>query len=176
MLMLPYFVLRRCSSQIARQLTSEICRATNIPENNDLLRNVEEPSVLDPCNDEIVNAAPYLKPSFNFAAYVNKSETLQQLVKLGVDLHRIERRKDPNLVPFILGLDFETHIKDHVLFLSDLGVPNEGLGGFFTKNPWFFKENLDDLIVRVNYLKSKKFTNEMILRVVQNNPIWLSYR
>lgn len=174
--MLPFYVFRRCSTQIARQITSEICRATIIPENNDLSKNIKEPSVLDPCADDILNAAPYLRPSFNFAAYVNKSETLQELVKLGVDLHRIESRKDSNLVPFILGLDFETNIKNHVLFLSDLGVSNENLGGFFTKNPWFFKESLDDLTVRVNYLKSKKFTNEMILRVVQNNPIWLSYR
>lgn len=41
-------------------------------------------------------------PSFNLAAYVNNSSTLQQFLSLGVDLHSIERRK--GLGDFVLKL------------------------------------------------------------------------
>ena len=61
-------------------------------------------------------------------------------------------------------------------FLHDLGVPSDELGSFITRNPWIFKEDLDDLQVRVNYLQSKKFSAEMIARVVRRNPWWLSFR
>jgi mTERF domain-containing protein len=57
-----------------------------------------------------------------------------------------------------------------------LGVPADELGAFITKNPWIFKEDLDNLQVRVNYLQSKKFSSEMITRVVRKNPYWLSFR
>jgi mTERF domain-containing protein len=61
-------------------------------------------------------------------------------------------------------------------FLHDLGVPSDELGAFITRNPWIFKEDMDDLQVRVSYLQSKKFSEEMIARVVRRNPRWLSFR
>jgi mTERF domain-containing protein len=69
-------------------------------------------SVLEPCTEYLSTVAPYFQPSFNFAAYVNNSPTLQELVKLGVDLHRLERKKD---VPeFILQLEFSRNMKEHI--------------------------------------------------------------
>lgn len=65
---------------------------------------------------------------------------------------------------------------DFYRFLHDLGVPSDELGAFITRNPWIFKDDLDDLQVRVNYLQSKKFSAEMIARVVRRNPRWLSFR
>lgn len=61
-------------------------------------------------------------------------------------------------------------------FLHDLGVPSDELGHFITINPWIFKEDLDDLQVRVNYLQSKKFSADMITRIVRKNPCWLVFR
>lgn len=61
-------------------------------------------------------------------------------------------------------------------FLHDLGVPSDELGHFITINPWIFKEDLDDLQVRVNYLQSKKFSSDMITRIVRKNPRWLVFR
>jgi len=61
-------------------------------------------------------------------------------------------------------------------FLHDLGVPSDELGAFITRNPWIFKDDLDDLQVRVSYLQSKKFSAEMIVRVVRRNPRWQSFR
>lgn len=69
-------------------------------------------SVLEPCSEDLSAIAPYFQPSFNFAAYVNNSSTLQELVKLGVDLHSFERKKD---VPeFILRLEFNRDMKEHI--------------------------------------------------------------
>lgn len=131
-------------------------------------------SVLKECKEDVSHVAPYLKPTFNFAAYVNKSETLQQLVKLGVDLHKIE--KSLEAVPFILKLDFERDVKNHIRFLHDHGVELDTIAEIFTRNPFILKERLDDLVVRINYLRYKRFDNEMIKRILNINPFWLSHR
>lgn len=115
----------------------------------------------------------YFTPSFNFAAYVNKSETLQKLLQLGVDLSKIEKRK--GLPQFVLKLDFERDMKNHLIFLHDLGVPAEHLGWFLTKNPLIFKESIEDMETRVFYLRAKNFTLDEVRDVVARNPYWLSF-
>lgn len=70
-------------------------------------------SVLGPCEEDVTLVAPYFPQSFNFAAYVNKSPTLQEFVKLGVDLHKWEKKK--GIPQFILKLDFERDVKNHLL-------------------------------------------------------------
>lgn len=138
------------------------------------LQDLDNRSVLDPpiSKDLYTSATPSLQPTFNFAAYVNNSETLQQLIKLGVDLSRIESRK--GLPQFVLKLDFEKDIKNHIQFLHDIcGVPMESFGTILTKNPLIFKENLLDLETRVNYLKSKLFKPMEIARIAEVNPFWL---
>lgn len=133
---------------------------------------VESRSPLEPVQDpSIVDTHPHIRPAFNFAAYVNKSESLQHLVKLGVDLHKLEKRK--GIPQFILQLDFERDMREHLKFLTEVGVPLEGLGEFVTKNPLIFKEDLGDMEVRINYLESKRFLPEQISRIVCKNPFWL---
>ncbi|XP_020808936.1 transcription termination factor 3, mitochondrial [Drosophila serrata] len=112
-------------------------------------------------------------PSFNLAAYVNSSNTLQQFVKLGVNLHSIERRK--GLGEFVLRLDFEKDVKPCISFLADQGVSADDFGRMFTKNPLVFKEDLDDLQTRVEYLKSKRFSDEARQRILTHNPFWLMF-
>lgn len=81
-------------------------------EQNVKVDPVRSTSVLEPCTEDLSTIAPYFQPSFNFAAYVNNSPTLQELVKLGVDLHSLERKKD---VPeFILRLEFNRDMKEHI--------------------------------------------------------------
>lgn len=130
---------------------------------------LEERSDLDTIDTPSLN----LKPSFNLAAYVNKSDTLQQLVKLGVNLHRLEKK--PDLAQFVLGLNFEEQVQPHLLFLRDIGIAAEDMGAYLTKNPAILKENLDDLRVRITYLKSKRFKQKEIERIVQKNPYWLMF-
>lgn len=117
---------------------------------------------------------PYAKPSHNLAAVVKKSETLQKFIELGVDLHRIERKN--GLAQFIVKLDFECDVKRHLQFLNDAGVNSDELGEVITKNPLIFKEDLENLATRVNYLQSKLFKPVQIARIVTKNPFWLMFR
>ncbi|CAL4058709.1 unnamed protein product, partial [Meganyctiphanes norvegica] len=135
-------------------------------ENNDIL---SEPS----CPSEIDNVATALRPTFNLAAYVNKSDTLQKMVDLGVDLNRLEKRK--GIASFILKLDFEKNMKDHISFLYDAGVDASDLGRFITINPLIFNNSLEDLEARVNYLESKHFSKQEISRIFSRNPFWLQF-
>ncbi|GFU02822.1 transcription termination factor 3, mitochondrial [Nephila pilipes] len=115
---------------------------------------------------------PPLPISFNLAAYVNRSESLQQLVCLGVDLSEIEKK--PDRAKFILNLEFEKHVRPYIQFFHDHGVSADDMGKLFTKNLYIFKEHIEDLEIRINYMKSKKFNSEAIARIITNNPFFLS--
>lgn len=138
-----------------------------------LIRSQENKSVLIPPSDasEMEVFAPELRPSFNLAAYVNKSETLQQLLKLGVNLSRWDSQK--GVSAFILPLNFEENMKQYIVFLHDCGVPADDLGRWLTLNPYIFKEKLDDLDARINYLKYMRFSKDQITRLISKNPSWL---
>ncbi|XP_064099143.1 transcription termination factor 3, mitochondrial-like isoform X2 [Macrobrachium nipponense] len=122
--------------------------------------------------DELIDVAPEIRPTFNLAAYANKSHTLQQMVKLGVNLTRWER--DQEFSTYILKQDFED-LKQHIIFLNDVGVVADDLGRWLSLNPHIFRESIDDLQVRINYLISKKFEESQISRIVIRNPKWLLY-
>lgn len=92
---------------------------------------------MDENNIEFLNTiAPSLKKSFNLAAYVNKSETLKQLVKLNVDLSKMEKNVD--LASFVLKCDFDADIQPLLLFLLDCGIDIHDVGTILTKNPFLF--------------------------------------
>ncbi|GFY79221.1 transcription termination factor 3, mitochondrial [Trichonephila inaurata madagascariensis] len=131
--------------------------------------STELPSQIDEYIDSL---GPPLPISFNLAAYVNRSESLQQLVHLGVDLSEIEKK--PDRAKFVLNLEFEKHVKPYIQFLHDHGVNVDDMGKLFTKNIFIFKENIEDLETRINYLRSKKFSSEAIARIITNNPYFLS--
>ncbi|KNC25750.1 hypothetical protein FF38_10363 [Lucilia cuprina] len=114
-----------------------------------------------------------LLPTYNLAAYVDKSELLQQFIQLGVDLNAIERRK--GLPEFVLKLNLEQDVKPRLLFLKDQGVPAESFGDLITKNPLIFKVDLDDLQTRVNYMEAKRFSAIQIQRILTLNPFWLMF-
>ncbi|KAG5675415.1 hypothetical protein PVAND_005323 [Polypedilum vanderplanki] len=137
----------------------------------------KKPDILEETTDrELIPSEDfptYLPPTFNFAAYVNKSETLRKFVELGVDLSKIESKK--GLPEFILKLDFNRHVKRHLMFLHDLGIEPEKYGEFLTKNPLFFKNEIDELETRVYYLRSKKFTLEQVQEIVTKDPFWLNF-
>ncbi|CAG0896920.1 unnamed protein product [Darwinula stevensoni] len=117
--------------------------------------------------------SPPLPASFNLAPFVDKSETLQQLVKLGVDLHRIQTKgKGEELAK----LDFEKHVAPLIRFLMDLEIETESLGYILSKNFYLLLEGLDTLEERVAYLRAKKFTNNEIGAIVTRTPLFLSLR
>jgi len=144
---------------------------------NSTIVPVDSPSnqlEVPPKTEETLEDFPsYFSPTFNFASYVNKSETLQKFVNLGVDLSKLETR--PGVPHYFLQLNFDKDCKKHLFFLHDLGISAEQYGEFITKNPFIFKESLDDLETRVYYLRSKKFSIVQVRDIVGRNPYWLSF-
>lgn len=139
-----------------------------------IIEDEQKHSILDPVqNESDVLKEPALLPSFNLAAYVQKSSVLQQLISLGVNLYKLERQGHGQ---YIMRLDFDRDVRPYILFLSkDVGIDSDLLGQFFTKNPKILNENLDDLQVRINYLEAKKFTKDDIVRIVETDPSWLLF-
>ncbi|XP_074656072.1 transcription termination factor 3, mitochondrial-like [Tubulanus polymorphus] len=117
---------------------------------------------------------PAPKPAGNLAAYVNESPTLRNFVEMGVDLSRLETKKSSDIAEMIVRLDFERDVKPILQFLHRIGVPRDAVGEFITKNPYVFKESLDDLQIRVNYLESKRFDADAIGRIVHKAPFYLT--
>ncbi|CAN8027226.1 unnamed protein product [Ixodes persulcatus] len=134
--------------------------------NPDALSTEVDPEFLD-------EVGPGLHRSFNLAAYVNQSETLQKFLQLGVDLSRFDRK--PGVPQMILALDFEKDVEPVIRFLTSLGVEPDRLGYLFTKNPKILEQQLENLQVRVDYLLSKKFTKEQVGRIASNAPFFLMF-
>ncbi|NXS68569.1 MTEF3 factor, partial [Pandion haliaetus] len=105
--------------------------------------------------------------------YVDHSETLAKLVHLGVDLSQVEKRQKGGQL--LLTLDFEKDIRKILLFLKDVGVEDNQLGPFLTKNPFILAEDLEALETRVAYLKSKKFGKAEIAQMVSRAPYLLLF-
>ena len=145
---------------------------------NDLSNPRKHSNIVDSESNEILKKiktfdSSFFKPaipiqSFYLAAYVNNSNTLQNLVNLGVDLHKIEKNAD--LASFLAKADFKKNIQPLILFLHHNNIPSDQLGIIFTKNISIFKEPLEKLQLRINYLKSKKFSNKAISRIICKNP------
>ncbi|EDM16440.1 MTERF domain containing 1, isoform CRA_a [Rattus norvegicus] len=134
-------------------------------------------SPLQPVSEEeaiqIAAYSPLPLSSSTLADYVDHSETLQKLVQLGVDLSKIE--KHPDVANLLLRLNFEKDIKQILLFLKDLGLEDNQLGPFLTKNYAIFSEDLENLKTRVAYLQSKNFSKTDIACMVKNAPFLLSF-
>ncbi|CAH1773405.1 unnamed protein product [Owenia fusiformis] len=123
---------------------------------------------------DISSLRPAPKPiSLNLAPYVNNSETLSSLVKLGVDLSKLE--KAPDVADKLVQKDFERDIKPYIMFLNDNDVPAKKLGVFITKNPRILNQDLEHLQTRINYLESKKFTKADIATILQKAPLFLNF-
>jgi hypothetical protein len=112
---------------------------------------------------------PSLRPfTFDLAYLINESPTLKRFIEMGVDVYRWNQ---PNIkAKYILTLDFERDCIQHLVFLNELGIKNKNLAQFLSYNPWIFKETIDDLRVRINYLESKGFNSEHIQHILTRAP------
>lgn len=164
------FSMPNCSFHRSRKYAQ---KSVEIFSNSNRVPGKQSQNPLEPSPDDVSNITPYFPESFNIAGYVNKSETLQKLLHLNVNLSKIEKK--PYVVNKILKLDFDRDMKNHIYFLKDyVGLDNTG--NFLTKNPLILCESVEDLQVRINYLKSKRFTMNEIQRIIINNPFWLMFR
>ncbi|KAI5641535.1 mTERF domain-containing protein [Phthorimaea operculella] len=165
------FMFQKHNVKFNRNLTCSV-HNNNVPILRDQPESTPTASALDAVSEDVSSISPYFPKSFNLAAYVNSSESLQSLVQLNVNLSKIEKK--PYIAEKILKLDFEQNIKKHIFFLKDY-VESEEIGNFITKNPMILCEPLEDLEVRINYLESKKFSRDQICRIVTKNPFWLMF-
>lgn len=162
----PYVVKR---SPISIDFKS-YCSVT-LPSDNCHIKNKQ--SALDTVKDlDLTSYGSIVLPSFNFAAYADKSPLLQELIKIGVNLHKIENIKGAG--ELLIKLDFKKNVQPYLSFLQANGVHEDNIGNFITKNPFIFKEDIEDLKVRINYLTSKKFDKNMISKIISHNPLWLN--
>ncbi|XP_026867474.2 transcription termination factor 3, mitochondrial isoform X1 [Electrophorus electricus] len=121
-----------------------------------------------------ITVPPGLPPvTFTLRDYVDKSETLQKLVQLGVNLFKLEQRR--NVGSMLVRLDFQGDVSPRLFFLKDLGVEDTQLGPLLSKNPFILTESLENLQGRVSYLKSKKFSSEAVAAMVSKAPYLLNF-
>lgn len=71
-----------------------------------------------------------------------------------------------NAGQLLLRLDFENDIKKILLFLKDVGVEDNQLGPFLTKNPYIFTEDMEALETRYLFYES---TSSRLLYAVPAN-------
>ena len=74
---------------------------------------------------------------------------------------------------FYSRLDLERDVKPHLIFLHDLKIPADKHAFIIEKNPYFLLEELSDLENRIDYMKSKKFSDEGIIEIITKAPRWL---
>lgn len=117
---------------------------------------------------------PQGKRSYNLAAYVNQSPSLQQLLRLGVSLYDIENT-NYKAASRLLTLNFERDCVDHIRFLVDIGLHKRNLGRFISEYPEVFDVPIDDLQARINYLESKNFTRHQITQALNRSSCIIRY-
>ncbi|XP_077446758.1 transcription termination factor 3, mitochondrial isoform X2 [Stigmatopora argus] len=163
-----------------KEATNQLQHIKNAVPLNESLTSLEATTELyaleEISDEEAVNLTP-IPPIPPVAAslrdYVDHSDTLTKLVQLGVNLWKLEQR--PNVGSMLLRLDFDADIAPRLLFLKRIGVDDSCLGDIITQNPFFLTEDLQNLHARVNYLKSKKFTNENVASMVSRAPYLLNF-
>ncbi|CAD1475270.1 unnamed protein product [Heterotrigona itama] len=148
----------------------------NVYKIDDAVEEIDEklPGPFDRCKEDLSHIGPYITGTYNFAKFANDSRTIQQLVKLGVELYKIE--SDKEVLEMFLQLDFERDMKPYIQFLYDCGVSSENLGFFITRFPKIFKEDIDDLHTRIRYLRAHDFNITMIQTIVNKHPPWLAFK
>ncbi|CAH8573464.1 unnamed protein product [Schistosoma turkestanicum] len=105
--------------------------------------------------------------SANLAAYVPNCPTLSQLVKLGVDLSKIEAI--PGVANMLVKLDF--HDIEPVLWrLSDFGFKVEQIARIITAFPKILKLPLCEISARLAYFTDRKVSSTDVVTMINQIP------
>ncbi|CAK9304660.1 unnamed protein product [Gordionus sp. m RMFG-2023] len=134
-----------------------------------LSSNINVKSII-PTDNSINISEPHV--GANLAKFVNSNITLQNLIKIGVDISQFDKLK--NIPEYLIKADFDRDIKKYLLFLLQLNIPSNMIHNVITKNPFLFLEDTDNLHVRINYLRWKKFSHNDITYLVIKYPKILS--
>lgn len=126
-------------------------------------------------NKEFLNElTPAIKRSYNFAAYIRDSITLQELVKLGVSLYDIENTNN-EAARHILKLDFQNDCVPYIKFLVDHGLKERNLGRFISEFPDIFREPLEELEYKIKYYRSKNFSDKLVAKSLNRSSHFISH-
>lgn len=164
-------ILRRqtnvLSNHIARKQQSLKSSHDELEEYVEVKKNPFSPVTSDH-KSFLEELRPPVKRSFNLAAHVNQSKSLQKLVSLGVSLYDVENVY-PSVVTTIMSLDFDKDCMPAIRFLLENGVKDDRLGYLISDNPLIFFKSLDELQCDIDYLKSKNFTKKLLAQLLNNS-------
>ena len=111
---------------------------------------------------------PNLQPSFTFAAYVNESPILKELIHLGVDLTKWEKGRIPDE---IVAMEPDLHLKPIVRHLRRLGVRDDrDVGKILVQNPFILINGLSTFKEKTDYFARKKFTEDQLVNIMKKAP------
>lgn len=180
------FVLFHCTNMkylymaniLKRMESSAVSQESVMNFKNSLMSDIENKKIIEnipygnplssKTDDEFIDMiAPLFGKALCLAPFVNHSKTLQKLIALGVDLSKVEKK---GCAEFLLRSDFDRDLKKYIFFLHEIGIKPQELGHFLTKNPLIFQESVDNLKVRIDYLKSKNFSKNIISHILNSQP------
>ncbi|CAL8073358.1 unnamed protein product [Calicophoron daubneyi] len=114
---------------------------------------------------------PEIKSSGNLAAYVPRSYTLTQLVKLGVDLSKIE--SVPGVANMLVKMDFHSSIEPVLWKLSDLGFSLNQIARVLTVFPKILQVPLGEIERRIFYFLERGFNQAFVVDMLHRYPLVL---
>ena len=135
--------------------------------------DLTELSEEDQMREDIKNLRPAYRPLvYNLAYFVNDNPVLKAFVQMGVPIRQWD--KDRKIAELVLRLNMDRDVKPVLIFMHDLGIVDEGLTRVIAKNPEVFAQDLNNLNARIAYLKSKKFDDESIAKILTTAPLWFN--
>ena len=166
--------LRGFPSGSWKTVVSPVLQTAVEPATQESQSSLERPSALSQNFDPEFVKTIYPDPqvTFNLAPFVDQSYSLRQLVKLGVDLSKLEENRA--VAEKLLQIDFDKTVKPVITFLTDNGVHPDNLGHFLTENPFILEELMVNLQARIDYLKSKAFSAKAISLIISKYPLFLN--
>lgn len=125
-------------------------------------------------NQYLYNLAPPPKRAYNFAAFINHSDTLKELVKLGVSLYDIENTNQA-AAERLLKLDFMNDCMPYINLLLKNGLKATNIGRFISEYPDLFSQPMDRLEEVIRYLKFQGFSKKHIASALNRSSQILRY-
>ncbi|KAF5394092.1 hypothetical protein PHET_12246 [Paragonimus heterotremus] len=121
---------------------------------------------------DVNSLTPIIPPSGNLAAYVPRSYTLSQLVRLGVDLSRLEAI--PGAANFLVKLDFHKSVEPVLWKLHHHGFRAAQIARVCTAFPKVFQLPLNEIDSRINYFVQRGFNTSIIPEMFYRCPVILA--
>ncbi|CAH8635703.1 unnamed protein product [Schistosoma guineensis] len=106
--------------------------------------------------------------SANLAAYIPSCFTLSQLVKLGVNLSKVEAV--PGVANMLMKLDFHNDIEPILWRLSDFGFQPKQIARIITAFPKLLKLPLCEISARLTYFTDRKVSSTDVVTMICRIP------